>query len=53
MPDLLTLDDDGRTDHPISCHNVKQQGFTFLGHHQDREGCEKLLELYKTSVSLF
>jgi hypothetical protein len=36
MPELLALDDDGRTDHPISCRDVKQQGFAFLGCREDR-----------------
>jgi hypothetical protein len=48
---LLALDDDGSTDYPIDGRNVKQQSFTFLGRHQDRRRCEKLLELCKSSVS--
>jgi hypothetical protein len=51
MPDLLTLDDDGHADHPVGCRDVEQQSFAFLGHRQDRRGCDKLLELYKSSVS--
>jgi hypothetical protein len=35
MPNLLALNDDGRTDHLICCRNVKQQGFAFLGRRQD------------------
>jgi hypothetical protein len=48
---LLALDDDGSTDYPIGGRNVKQQSFAFLGRHQDRRRCEKLLELCKSSVS--
>jgi hypothetical protein len=51
MPDLLTLDDDGRADHPVGCCDVEQQSFTFLGRCQDRRRCDKLLELCKSSVS--
>jgi hypothetical protein len=52
MLDLLVLHDDGYTDHPISCHDIKQQGFAFLGCCQDQRRCEKSLELYKRCISL-
>jgi hypothetical protein len=51
VPDLLTLDDDGSTDYPISGHNVEQQSLAFLGRRQDRRRCKKLFVLYKSSVS--
>jgi hypothetical protein len=51
MPDLLVLIDDGSADYPIGCGNVKQQSLAFLGHRQDWRRYEKLLELYKSSVS--
>jgi hypothetical protein len=51
MPDLFTLDDNGSVDYPIGCHDVEQQSFSFLGRRQDERGCEKLLELCKSSVS--
>jgi hypothetical protein len=50
MPDLLVLDDDGGTDYPIGGRNVKQQSLAFLGRHQDRRRCEKLLELCISSI---
>jgi hypothetical protein len=52
MSNLLTLDDDGSADYPIGGRNVEQQSLAFLGHRQDQWRCEKLLELYKSSVSL-
>jgi hypothetical protein len=36
MLGLLMVDDDGCTNHSISCRGVKQQGFAFLGCRQDR-----------------
>jgi hypothetical protein len=51
MPDLRALNDDGSTDYPIGDRNVEQQSLAFVGHCQDWRRCEKLLELYKSSVS--
>jgi hypothetical protein len=51
MADLLALDDDGSADYPIGCGYVEQQSLAFPGHRQGQRRCEKLLELYKSSVS--
>jgi hypothetical protein len=49
MLDVLALDNDGHTDHPISCHDVKQQGFAFLGCRQDRGDVRNCLRSAKVA----